>query len=394
MLLYFSVGGYLSFKDKQEIYFTSPKGARLKNSKYENNFHIDNEKLFRPMKSSMFFGDNASGKTNFLWALNNLQKIIINGFTSDIDPDDCNINSDEISYEIEISDSEDNFYSYEIVYKYCFDKELSDKKVILLKEQLFSNDKLIYSYADSKLNIDIGIPKYESIQDLFSNEISSNTLLIKLKDFIPDYVSNFIKSIKDLHIVIDKVINYEAKQQSGLSLRERAKEIVEKYRDETKEILRCIDPTISDIQLSEKSDPLEKDSKYYEIEIIRNNQEFNIRYESQGVKKIINLLVYLLDVFNGRTVLVDELDLSIGTKAMIKIFNLFINSGLNKKGQLFITSHNILLLDLNLFHASQLNIFVKKSSLSTRIFSIDDFDIRTEKRDLYKLYLEGSFEVE
>ena len=36
MLLYFSVGGFCSFKDTQDLFLTSYSGTRLKNTKYEN----------------------------------------------------------------------------------------------------------------------------------------------------------------------------------------------------------------------------------------------------------------------------------------------------------------------------------------------------------------------
>ena len=60
MLLYFSVGGFCSFKDTQDLFLTAYSGTRLKNTKYEKNFYID--KSNRVMKSAVVFGANASGK--------------------------------------------------------------------------------------------------------------------------------------------------------------------------------------------------------------------------------------------------------------------------------------------------------------------------------------------
>ena len=45
MLLSFKLGGYSSFKDMEEIFFTPYPGTRLKNTKYENNFSEINKHI-------------------------------------------------------------------------------------------------------------------------------------------------------------------------------------------------------------------------------------------------------------------------------------------------------------------------------------------------------------
>ena len=74
-------------------------------------------------------------------------------------------------------------------------------------------------------------------------------------------------------------------------------------------------------------------------------------------------------------------------------FNSIINSNKNEKGQLIISSHNLILMDFDSFHASQLYVFSKDSKYQTVIRSIDDYELRYEKKNLPALYLDGSFEV-
>lgn len=51
MLLYFSINGFCSFKDTQDLFLVAYSGTRLKNTKYEKNFYID--KNNRIMKSAV-----------------------------------------------------------------------------------------------------------------------------------------------------------------------------------------------------------------------------------------------------------------------------------------------------------------------------------------------------
>lgn len=90
MLLYFSVGGFCSFKEVQDLFLTAYLGTRLKNTKYEKNFYID--KTNRVMKSAIIFGANASGKTNIILGLERLKDIIFNGINLPKDFNEKNLN--------------------------------------------------------------------------------------------------------------------------------------------------------------------------------------------------------------------------------------------------------------------------------------------------------------
>jgi len=99
----------------------------------------------------------------------------------------------------------------------------------------------------------------------------------------------------------------------------------------------------------------------------------------------------ILDIYNGETIFIDELDSSISTKSLIKIFNKLINSPENKSGELVVTSHNIMLFDNNIFEPQQIYIVNKEVSLDSSVYSLAEFDIRTEKQNLYTDYLKGKF---
>ena len=68
----------------------------------------------------------------------------------------------------------------------------------------------------------------------------------------------------------------------------------------------------------------------------------------------MNLIYDLLDIYNGKTIIIDELDSSISTQSLIKIFNDFVNVKENINGQLIATSHNLFLFNNNIFEPQQI----------------------------------------
>lgn len=334
------------------------------------------------MKSAVLFGDNASGKTNWFYALQAMKRIIKNGIERDY-IDDFNFGSEEMKFSIGIIESSsENIYEYSLK----FDK---NRKVIF--EEFICNNNEIFVYDNNSLSIGINIDKKVEIESLFNTVSSTDTFLSKLEDFIPCYINDFVNSISNVKIVAESPFNEEIKYMPQIRIiDETDKKLIDSYREEVIEILSDLDPTIDDFDYVKRE---ASDKVGYDLVIIRKGYKFDISYESQGIRKIVNLLTDILDIFDGKTILIDELDSSIGTKALIRIFSSIVNSDNNKDGQLIISSHNLILMDFNSFNASQMYVFSKDSKFQTIIRSIDDYDLRYEKKNLPSLYLDGSFEV-
>jgi len=112
MLLDFKVGGFCSFKKMQELYLTPYSRTRIKGTKYEDNFISFGKN--KVMKSAILFGSNASGKTNFLMALEKFQIIMLGkgGLLEVIEDNKINYNSNFIEFEIDILGNGNKRYSY------------------------------------------------------------------------------------------------------------------------------------------------------------------------------------------------------------------------------------------------------------------------------------------
>lgn len=376
MLLYFSVGGFCSFKDTQDLFLTAYSGTRLKNTKYEKNFYID--KSNRVMKSAVVFGANASGKTNLILGIERLKEIIFNGINlpKDFNKKNLNYDSESIKFEIGILDQKKNVYDYSIEFQ----------KEKLIYEKLECNDKLIYEFKD-----DILFSKKLSKEMLRIFSISSTeTILKKLRDFQLEEIKDFTLSLSDIIIKRNKGINYESKDVPS-TITENVKLRLEDKKKDVLQIVRLLDYTVEDFQF-EKLGAV-NDEVMYDIYFLRENtkNKFYLGNESEGIRKIINLMLGLLEIYDGKTVVIDELDSSISTVSLIKLFNNFINVDGNLKGQLIVTSHNLFLFDNNIFEPQQIYIINKKEDLTSELYSLSEFKIRSEKENLYHDFLKGRY---
>ncbi|MGY0393622.1 MULTISPECIES: ATP/GTP-binding protein [unclassified Fusobacterium] len=376
MLLYFSVGGFCSFKEIQDLFLTAYLGTRLKNTKYEKNFYID--KTNRVMKSAIIFGANASGKTNLILGLERLKDIIFNGINlpKDFNEKNLNYDSNTIKFEIGILDKKENTYDYSIE----FNKEN------LIYEKLECNDKIIYEFKNDTL-FSKKLPK--EVNKIFSI-ISTETILKKLRDFQLEEINNFILSLENVKIKRNKGINYEAKDTPNL-INENIKLRLEDKKEEVLQIIKLLDYTIEDLKFEKLGTA--NNEIVYDMYFLRerSKNKFYLGNESEGIRKIINLMLDLLEVYEGKTIIIDELDSSISTISLIKLFNNFINVDNNINGQLIVTSHNLFLFDNNIFEPQQIYIVNKKENLSSELYSLSEFKIRSEKENLYHDFLKGKY---
>ncbi|MDO9613657.1 MAG: AAA family ATPase, partial [Bacteroidota bacterium] len=87
--------------------------------------------------------------------------------------------------------------------------------------------------------------------------------------------------------------------------------------------------------------------------------------------------------------IVDELDRSLHSKLTYGIFELFLKLSLNNESQLIATTHESLLLDLDLLRRDEIW-FVEKNENQSRLYSLDEFKVRNDKI-VNKDYLLGRY---
>ena len=332
------------------------------------------------MKSAIIFGSNASGKTNIILALERIVDIISNGINlpKDFDVNRLNYDSKSVALELSIITNSEDIFNYSI--------EFNQNNIIY--EKLEKNDTVIYKFNNNTLESELNILS-QDILKIFSIR-STDIFLKKLKDFNIKEIEVFIEEIKNIKIKRDNILNSEAKEALQ-HIPQNQKSILEKNRIKVVSLLKLLDYTISDFSF-EKIGNLNEEI-LYQMYILRTakNIKFYLGNESEGIKKIMNLIYDLLDIYNGKTIIIDELDSSISTQSLIKIFNDFVNVKENINGQLIATSHNLFLFNNNIFEPQQIYIVNKKEDLTSELYSLAEFNIRSEKENLYHDFLKGKF---
>lgn len=370
MLINFEVSGFCSFFDKQSIFFTPYVRSRIKNTQFEDNFSF--LKKNKIMKSAIIFGPNGSGKTNLILGIDQIINIILFGISHNKSLNKFNNNSDNIQLEISILALDEAIYTYNILY---------NKNYNILKEILYKNNKIVFEFENDYLTFGQESEKKLILSRLLSIK-STETILSKLKDFKLKEIDVFLNSIKNISIVKDS----NSFCENNFNITEENKSILEENKFKVLEILKLVDYSIDQLFFDEIEDGIYKPY----LKRVNSLNKFYFNREGKGIKKIMNLLSSLLGIYQGKTVIIDEIDSSICGKTLIKLFKDIVNSKDNINGQVIVTSHNIFLYNQKIFDPHQIFIVDKETNLSSRITCLKDFKIKTEK--IYLDYLKGKYE--
>lgn len=131
-----------------------------------------------------------------------------------------------------------------------------------------------------------------------------------------------------------------------------------------------------------------------ELVSIRDGTVLPLRYESEGIKKIISILQLLISMYNNEdmTVVIDELDAGIFEYLLGELLKVISESG---KGQLIFTSHNLRPLEtidkkfIYFTTANPLNRYVQLEYVQTnnnlRYFYYRDLVLGGQREELYQL---------
>ena len=115
-----------------------------------------------------------------------------------------------------------------------------------------------------------------------------------------------------------------------------------------------------------------------ELISIRDGREIPLRYESEGIKKIVSILQLLIGMYNneGITVAIDELDAGIFEYLLGELLKIISESG---KGQLIFTSHNLRPLET----IEKRFIYFTTSNPAKRYIQLKNISANNNVRDIY-----------
>lgn len=117
---------------------------------------------------------------------------------------------------------------------------------------------------------------------------------------------------------------------------------------------------------------------------------FKYSEESDGTKRLFELLDMLLSVSEDVIYVVDEMERSLHPKLTEKFIKLFEQRHHNKRVQLVFTTHEASIMDLELFRRDEIWFVERDNENSSHVYTLDKFKERYDK-NLSKAYLEGRY---
>ena len=420
MIIEFKVENFLSFKDLTTLSMITAKS--FKEHHDTHTIPIDNKLSL--LKSAVIYGNNASGKSNLLEAMEFMKQIILNSFrdalleNSDrkfpLEKFALNSKTEKESTFFEVS-----FFNNGTKYRYGF--EIDYDKVIA--EWLYhTTSKEVYLFKRDFQKIEVnksafkeGLGKEDDVKEnvLFLSILAtlgketSSSIVDWFKKFniingIHDrghkrYTIDKLKSDKDffnwvLHFIKYLEISNLATTEEDVSAID-LETLREKEKDE--EIINLF-TSIQKIQSKQpKRDQLiTYHRKYDENNVLIDTIPFNFdKQESEGTKKLLYLLGPWYDTLkNGKVLIIDELDSRLHSHLTLRLIDFFHKLNVNK-AQLICAVHDISLLNKETFRRDQIWFVDKNQFGASELISLADFKTDTvrNKSAFDKNYAQGKY---
>lgn len=227
-----------------------------------------------------------------------------------------------------------------------FINEISKDKAMELKiaKELQKNKSFIYNYKNYKCLVDICEENKDKdflrIVKAF-NSLNYAKLIIIDNKSLGNINMNYMFPLR---INLDRnrgfTIPINLMRASSVSVEEY--DLVTKGIEQISLVLRAMIPSLNleAVELGKQLNGEGKEEINFEIVANRNHKKIPLRYESEGIKRLISILNALIAVYNDKSVclIIDELDSGIFEYLLGELLQIFDESA---KGQLIFTSHNL-----------------------------------------------------
>jgi len=404
MLLEFSVGNFLSFRDKKTL---SLEATSITDFQETNVIIKDKYKL---LKSAVIYGANSSGKTNLLRGLSTMRQIIISSAkqssTETLPVIPFLLSSETLN---KPSFFEALFIIQEKRYRYGF--EITQKAVITewLYEVLRTKERLLFIREKDKIQIEDIFTEgmnleektrdnalFLAICDMFNGKISGQ--IMKWFKYVrtisglehEDYRS-FTFSMLEAEKTKEQLMKFFSKLDLGFD-----KVIVSKNdfnpaflpKGIPEEILKKV---ISDLQGKTIVSAETLHKKFNKDGKVIDLVKFDLRnQESDGTNKVFDLSGHVFNTLRkGGVLVIDELDAKLHpllTNAIVKLFN---SKEFNPcTSQLIFATHDTNLLSMGNFRRDQIYFVEKDHFEASDIYSLAEY----KEKDGRKIRKDRSFE--
>ena len=431
MLIRFAVENYNSFKGRQVFSMAAGKQTRH----VSHCFTVEGKRL---LKSSFFFGANASGKSNFVRALDFMRRVTLMGICEmryndrffRIDPEckekpgvfQIDFISEKTIYSYGFAI---NYLTYEFCAEWLYRIDSSEKETCIFEreqgKQIISNLRLnknseirfgIYCEdlkADELLLNEVGNKKIDEDSDLYDFILAYEWF----KKLIVVYPGSYARNKNDFFLNpaydTDSMVGMLRAFDTGIEEITKGKQLAEKAFDflpekVKKDVLNDIEQTMRSKLQEGARCKIELEGYQFEIsiedgEIIAEKimldhgnpaELFEISDESDGTKRLFDLIPLYEFGKKGKIIIVDELDRSFHSKLTENYIKRFFEITKENSCQLICTTHDLNLMDLRILRQDEIWFVEREIDHSTRIYSLSDYKERFDKNVLND-YLIGRY---
>jgi len=410
MLVEFTVNNYKSIKDTMKF-------SMLTSSKDEGNYFP--KRTYNLLRSSIIYGANASGKSNFLKAMAFMGRFVLNKYKILQSVDTLPYEPFKLCDDTENSSSsfEIVFFINEIKYRYGFEMDNEN----IYSEWLFADEKgkeAKLFFRDSEKNEYVNPNKFKEGYIFFDKKeekikVSDNQLFIWKCDQDDGEIS---KKILQWFNKFNMINGVENKGYINFTMEKMENDL---FKNEIVKLVKTADIGIEDIDVEEEEIPSEileilpdtlKDklindgAKSIKLNTVHNKYDrdgkiigktiFELnKEESIGTRKFFDMSAPILDTLkNGKVLIIDELDASLHpilTQYLIKLFH---NEEVNiNNAQLIFATHDTNLLNRNIFRRDQIWLTEKNKYGATDLYSLAELKNVRKKEDFEAQYIQGKY---
>lgn len=388
MLIQFSVGNFLSFKEQSTLSLVASALKDIQILSEDVIFNIGETDLAL-LKSATIYGANASGKSNFIKALDFFKWYVINS-SKDIQAGErVNVESFRLSSSTveEPSYFEAIFCNAEYQYRYGFetDENMVHSEWLYQKANKKRAKEVELFYRDEDcFNIH---SKFIIGKELINKQmVRTNALLLSVAAQFNDAVAvEIVKWLNDTTIISGSneknIWDLAAIRLDDLKMKQRIVDF-SRYADLGIENIEKVNNAIISMHT-------QYDDEGNEVKLI--NFPFK-KNESEGTIKYFSLAYPIIDALdNGKRLIIDEFDSKMHPLLTCRIIALFNSKETNpKNAQLIFTTHDTNLLSASIFRRDQIWFTQKDRFGATELYSLAEYKVRNDA-SFEKDYLSGKY---
>ena len=410
MLIEFSVENFRSFKKRQSLSMVKAKGTELEGS---NSFEINAVNKIQLLRSSAIYGPNASGKSNFLAALQTMKETVVNSALSQQRGDSLSISPFKLSRDTESkpSEFEVTFIVDGVRYQYGF--SATSEKVY---------EEWLLAYPKGRAQTWIGRVWDEESADYIwepSNNLNGEKQLWQKSTrdnalFLSTAVQLNSKQLQPIYDWFKDVLKMGGVGGWGMGF--SASQCEKEGKNKILNFLKAADLDIEDIEV--KREPFDpnflpddipdaireqvvndlKGKSLLDVKTIHKRDDgsevaFNIEDESDGTQRLFGFAGPWVDCLsNGYVLFIDELHDNLHPKLVSYLVSLFHSDKTNPlNAQLIFTTHETSILSQDVFRRDQIWFCEKDYSQGTEMYPLSDFSPRKGRENLELSYLSGRY---